>query len=282
MKKLSSLEIVLLLIIAVLSIGIFVVGDTLAEQSGDTPDSGENSILKETYINLQGLGYGSDEGSYGGMWNRIISAANWVPNGTVSENKVSLGYTFYNGSRTLKTGTLDYPNYEAQSLQAKDFRDSNGSDSWSSWEKKNTNPEVWYDKRSGLYWSPNQGNFTNSFTISTCAFFSTTKRGDYNGGDPTNCGNAIEQCATLSLDANGDGTNETKWYLPTQAELMQAYLNGIYLRTNINWVTGNSFWSSTEDQINNSSAWYVTLNYGNTSSKYKTTSYAVRCVLRDL
>ena len=57
MKKLSSLEIVLLLIIAVLSIGIFVVGDTLAEQSGDTPDSGENSILKETYDNLKGLVY---------------------------------------------------------------------------------------------------------------------------------------------------------------------------------------------------------------------------------
>jgi len=282
MKKLNSLEIILLLIIAVLSIGIFVVGDTLAEQSGDTPDSGENSILKETYINLQGLGYGSDEGSYGGMWNRIISAANWVPEGTVSEDKVLPGYTFYNGSRTLKTRNIKLSYYEAQSLQAKDFRDSNGSASFSSWEKTNASPEVWYDERSGLYWSPSWGNFTNQFTISTCAFFSTTKRGDYNGGDPTNCGNAIEQCATLSLDANGDGTNETKWYLPTQAELMQAYLNGIYLRTNTNWVTGNSFWSSTELQHNTRYAWYVTLDSGSTNRTTKTTSSAVRCVLRDL
>ncbi len=56
MKKLNSLEVILLLIIAVLSIGIFVVGDTLAEQSSGTPDSGEDSILKETYDNLKGLG----------------------------------------------------------------------------------------------------------------------------------------------------------------------------------------------------------------------------------
>ena len=282
MKKLNGLEIVLLLIIAILSIGIFVVGDTLAEQATGTPESGEDSILRETYDNLNGLGYGSEEGSYSGIWNRIISSANWVPNGTVSEDKVFPGYTFYNGSRTLKTGTLDYPNYEAQSLQAKDFSIANGSASWSPWEKTNTSPEVWHDKRSGLYWSSSQGNFTNSFTISTCTFFSTTKRGDYNGGDPTNCGNAIEKCATLSLDANGDGTNETKWYLPTQAELMQAYLNGIYLRTNTTWATGNNFWSSTENQNNISTAWCVSLYNGTTNLNSKTYSYAVRCVLRDL
>ena len=281
MKKLNSLEIILLLIIAVLSIGIFVVGDTLAEQSPGSPDSEEDSILKETYDNLKGLGYGSEEGSYGGMWNRIISSAEWVPNGTVSEDTVVSGYTFYNGSRTEKTGTLDFPSYEAQSLQAKDFRDSNGSDSWSSWTKTNTTPEVWYDGRTGLYWSASQGSKTNQFTISACDFFTTTPRGNYDGSDP-DCGDAINTCGTLALDADGDGTADTSWYLPTQAELMQVYLNGIYLATSTAWVTGNTFWSSTEYQSNSSYAWYTNLYYGYTSNLTKTTSYSVRCVLRDL
>jgi len=281
MKKLNSLEIILLLIIAVLSIGIFVAGDTLAEQSPGSPDSLEDSILKETYDNLNDLGYGSEEGSYGGMWNRIISSANWVPNGTVSEDTVVSGYTFYDESRTEKTGTLDFPNYEAQSLQAKDFRDQNGSDSWSSWKKANTNPEVWYDSRTGLYWSASQSSQTNQFTISTCDFFTTTSRGDYDGSDP-DCGNAINTCGTLVLDADGDGTADTSWYLPTQAELMQAYLNGIYLGTSTAWVTGNNFWSSTENQNYISYAWYTYLNYGYTTNVNKTTSYSVRCVLRDL
>ena len=281
MKKLNSLEIILLLIIAVLSIGIFVVGDTLAEQSPGSPDSEEDSILKETYDNLKGLGYGSEEGSYGGMWNRIISSANWVPNGTVSEDTVVSGYTFYNGSRTEKTGTLDFPSYEAQSLQAKDFRDSNGSDSWSSWTKTNTTPEVWYDGRTGLYWSASQSSQTNQFTISTCDFFTTTPRGDYDGTD-ADCGNAINTCGALALDADGDGTADTSWYLPTQAELMQAYLNGIYLSTSTAWVTGNTFWSSTELQHSYSNAWYTYLYYGYTIFTNKSISYSVRCVLRDL
>lgn len=281
MKKLNSLEVILLLIIAVLSIGIFVVGDTLAEQSSGTPDSGEDSILKETYDNLKGLGYGSEDGSYGGMWNRIISAANWVPNGTVSEDTVVSGYTFYDESRTEKTGTLDFPSYEVQSLQAKDFRDSNGSDSWSSWTKTNTTPEVWYDGRTGLYWSASQGSKTNQFTISACDFFTTTPRGNYDGSDP-DCGDAINTCGTLALDADGDGTADTSWYLPTQAELMQVYLNGIYLATSTAWVTGNDFWSSTENQHIYSIAWYTTLYPGSTYYNLKTTSYSVRCVLRDL
>ncbi len=282
MKKLNNLEFVLLLVIAVLAIGVFVVTDSLAEQGTGTPDSGEDSILKATYDSLSGLGFGSDEGSYSPMWNRIRSSATWVPDGTVSESDVLKGKIFYEGGRVPKTGTLDYPSYEAQSLQAMDFRDPNGSGSFSSWERTNANPMVWQDKRSGLYWSPSYAKSTNEFTLSTCPFFSTTPRGDYNGGDPTNCGTAIETCATLSLDANGDGTNETKWYLPTQAELLQAYLDGIYQRTDTSWVTNNYFWSSTQSQSTSSGAWYVALDRGSTLLSTKTSSYGVRCVLRDL
>jgi len=279
--KLNRLEILILVLISVIGIGTFVVSSTFAEKSGSSPYSEEDSILKETYNTLKGLGYGSETGSNGPIWNRIISSSTWVPNGTATEDDVVLGVTFYEGSRTLKTGTLDYPNYEAQSLQAKDFRDANASDSWSSWTKTNTTPEVWYDGRTGLYWSAVQGSMTNEFAISTCDFFTTTPRGNYSGAD-TDCGNAINACATLSLDANGDAVADSKWYLPTQVELMQAYLNGIYLSTSTSWVTGNIFWSSTERQNSSSNAWDTTLYNGTTSVTNKTSSYSVRCVLRDL
>lgn len=277
--KLNRLEILILVLISVMGISTFVVSSTLAEQSGSSPDSGEDSILKETYDTLSGLGYGSETGSNGAIWNRIISSATWVPDGTATENKVVSGYTFYDGSRTVKTGTLDHPNYEAQSLQAKDFRDSNASASWSSWTKTNTSPEVWYDGRTGLYWSPIQASKTNNFTISSCDFFTTTPRGDYDGTD-VDCGDAINTCATLSIDADGDSSADGNWYLPTQAELMQAYLNGIYLRTNTTWVSGNTFWSSTE--YSSSNAWNTGLNTGGTNFNNKLNSYTVRCVLRDL
>jgi hypothetical protein len=280
--KLNRGEIIITVLIAVVLLGTYVVSQTLAEQSGGSPDSLENSVLMETYNTLDGLGYGTEEGSDGAIWNRIISSANWVPNGTVTEDKVISGYTFYNNNRTEKTGTLDFPNYQAQSLQSKDYRDSNASDSWSTWTRTNASPEVWYDGRTGLYWSARQAtSTTNNFTISTCDFFSTTPIGDYTGGD-ADCGDSINICGNLSLDANGDGTPDTSWYLPTQAELMQAYINGIYLGTSTAWVTGDPFWSSTEDQGLPSAAWRTNLNFGFTPNSLKTGTYSVRCILRDL
>lgn len=278
--KLSRLEVLIVILIAIFGIGTFVVSKAIAEQSPGTPNSGVNSILKETYETLKSLDYGFETGSNGAIWNRIISSANWVPNTGLTEADVLKSKTFYEDSRTIKTGTLDFPLYTDQSLQAKDYRDSNASSTWSTWSKSNSSPEVWLDTRTGLYWSPKQtGTYSNEFTIASCDFFTTTPRGNYNGADP-DCGNAINVCANLSLDANGDATPETKWYLPTQAELMQAYLNGIYLGSNPTWVTGDNYWSSTE--VNNTSAWYTTLFYGVTTSSNKTTSYSVRCVHRDL
>ncbi|MFA7142604.1 MAG: DUF1566 domain-containing protein [Candidatus Dojkabacteria bacterium] len=279
--KLNKTEILITVLISVVLLGTYVVSTTLAEQSGESPDSGEDSVLMDTYNTLSGLGYGTETGGNGAVWNRIISSANWLPDGTVTEETVVSGYTFYDESRTEKTGTLDFPNYEAQSLQAKDFRDSNASDSWSTWTKTNASPEVWYDWRTGLYWSAGQGSMTNDFTIGLCDFFTTTPRSDYDGSDG-NCGNAINECATLSLDADGDTVADSSWYLPTQAELMQAYLNGIYLSTSTSWVTTSYFWSSTEHQSASSYAWYAYLYYGFTATTSKSNGYSVRCVLRDL
>lgn len=281
--KLNRTEILVIVLVAVIFLGTYAVSNSLAEQSGGSPNSGVDSIIMKTYNSLSDLGYGVETGDTSStVWNRIISSALWVPNGTVTESDVVKGITFYNGSRTQRTGALDHPNYEAQSLAIKDFRDPNGADSWSSWTRTNASPVVWKDERTGLYWSEQQSaSMTNQFTMATCNFFSTTSRGDYDGTD-TDCGDAINLCGTLSLDANGDGLQDTTWYLPTQPELMQAYLDGIYQKTSTSWVTGNAFWSSTEYQNNSSNAWYTYLNAGFTLSNTKTTSYSVRCVLRDL
>lgn len=256
------------------------VNRSFAEQSGDSPESGADSVLWKTYDDLKNMGFGTEEGSNGAVWNRVISSANWIPNGNITEDKVILGYTFYNGSRTMKTGTYKLTDYRAQNLQAKDFRDSNASASWAEWSKTNSSPEVWKDKRTGLYWSPDQGSMTNNFTISSCSFFSTSSKGDYSG-EESGCGNAINACALLELDANGDGTKETNWYLPTQAEQLQAYLDGIYLATNPNWVTQGAFWASTENQYSGTYAWITALYQGYSNYSGKTSSSNVKCVRSD-
>ena len=278
--KLNRLEILILVLISVIGIGTFVVSSTLAEQSVGSPESGEDSILKETYNTLVGLGYGSEVGSNGPIWNRIISSSTWVPDGGVTEGDVKAGVSFYEGTRTLKTGSMKLIDWEKQSLLQMDNRDLTDYGETSSWVKTNTTPEVWYDEVTGLYWSAVQGSFTNEFNRSLCGFYSTIPRGNYNGGDVANCGNAIETCATLSLDANGDGTDNTNWYLPSQLELMQAYVNGIYKKTSTAWVGTSYHWSSTE--YSSTRAWTSILNYGATYTNTKTSSYSVRCVLRDL
>lgn len=283
--KLTRLEKILIVLIVGILASTFVITKVLAEQSTGTPNSEVNSVIKDVYENLVNLEYGSETGSNGPMWNRIISSSLWVPEGTITEADVVNGKTFFNSSRVEKTGTLDFPKYEDMSLQAKDYRDSNASTTWSSWTLTSgaATTGVYKDNRTGLYWSAMLGSansFTNEFTIISCPFFTTVPRGDYNGGN-VNCGDAINACATLSLDLNGDSTPETNWYLPTQAELMQAYLNGIYLSTNPTWVTANNFWSSTEIQDISTYAWYTHLNHGNTHYNLKTTSSSVRCVHRD-
>ena len=281
MKKLNTAELIVVSIIGILCLTTLLVNATSAEQEGESPESEELSILKETYTNLQTLGYGSDSGSNSSsIWNRIITSATWVPNGSISEDKVIYGYTFFNGSRDQKTGTFQLPNYAAQSQESIDLRETNIiPDALAQWTKTNMTPEVWKDERTGLYWSPRQGSMSNEFTIITCDFFTTTPRGNYSGSDP-DCGNAINTCATLSLDADSDGTDETNWYLPSQIEMMQAYIDGIYAATNKDWVTENNFWSSTESKASSGDAYPVYLSHGYTYFYFKTDTLSTRCVRR--
>jgi len=269
-----------------------------AEQLPGTPESNSTSRLNTINNSLVALNHGSTStgswGDWGAMWNRIKSAGEWVPNGNAGESDVSLGKTFYSGNtRTVKTGTATMVDYASMSFQTKDYRDEttpgDGSHaSWSLWSlTSGASPDTVYkDSRTGLYWSNRRGSanaYLNSFTISTCPFFSATSPGDYEWSSGDVCGDPIKMCADLLIDANNDGIPDSKWYLPTQAEAMQAYLDGIYLSTNKNWVTGDTFWSSVETQTSATYAWHYNLSTGTINNNVKgSLKYSVRCVLRDL
>lgn len=107
MPTLKKLDIIIVVAITLVVGGTFFVSRTLAEQSGGSPDSNTNSLLKDTYNTLVGQGFGSEDGSNGAIWNRIQSASTWVPNGDATEGDVREGKTFFSeSSRTLKTGTM--------------------------------------------------------------------------------------------------------------------------------------------------------------------------------
>lgn len=268
--------------------------NTYAEQSGSSPESGADSRIKDGYDFLVGKGsnYGSTDAAdwdsstnnWGTYLNRIMEAAAWEPDGTLAAADVSPGKTFYagNGDRTQKTGLGTY--YANQQLS--DFDDFSGSDNTSeeaTWTQTNTTPEIWYDTRTGLYWSSSPTGQTNIFpdtTHSTCDFFGETDRGNYAGGD-ADCGNAINTCATLTDDADNDSVADTDWYLPSQKEMHQAYIDGIYNQTSTSWVGTSLHWTATEVSNNATNAFRVALNTGFTTNSAKINTNSVKCVRRD-
>ena len=297
MKQKTKILFILLSLFLVVGFFLYQVQDkVLAEQSGSSPESGVTSRIKTIYDSLVALSHGSDSaggwGNWGVMWNRIRSAAEWVPTGDATEADVASGKTFYKDSRDQKTGTaptpIDFTNQQYSSRDDYGGPNGSGAEDYQGEEATWTNPatNVWKDSRTGVYWSASQGDMTNSFTaisLATCDFFTTTPRGAYAGLD-SDCGVAINYCGTLNL-ASG-GSNSTDWYLPSQKELQQAYIDGIYNKAGTNltnaaaFTTTSTFWSSTEYSNGSGQAWHVAL-YGYTNSYDKGNSWPVRCVRRD-
>ena len=134
------------------------------------------------------------------------------------------------------------------------------------------------DARTGLYWSDCYSSaqdgscdtITNSFTLD--GVIADTDDGlDAEGGDSVNF------CESLSLDADGDGIDETDWYLPSQKELMIAYVDG---SANNIPNPADYYWSSTEFYNDASGAWFVYLDGGYTSILSKASNTYARCVCR--
>ncbi|MBU4332188.1 DUF1566 domain-containing protein [Patescibacteria group bacterium] len=125
------------------------------------------------------------------------------------------------------------------------------------------------DGRTGLYWSDVAAE-AGSASSTKNTFGAVT-----DGTRPTG-GRAIGFCNALnSYNSGGGFGGYSDWYLPTQKQLQQAYIDG---SANSLPNPGNNFWSSTENYNNTANAWNVNLNNGNTSYGTKTFSYNVRCV----
>ena len=253
-----------------------------AEQSGTTPESGVTSRLKEIYDYLVDKNVGSDDagswGDWGSMWNGIYSAGD---NSLNYELQMLNEFDDYEG--TLE-GNID-PTFPVDDYEGDE----------SVWI--NTLPltedlrEVWKDERTGLYWSHRiSSSITNIFPNqdhSTCPFFGGATdeekmmaRYNYDGLTAA-CGNAINACGSLELDANNDGIVETNWYLPSQKEFQQAYIDGIFNQTRALFVPASYFWSSTEMSGNTARAFIGHSTIGYTLDPLKTASNSVRCVTRD-
>jgi hypothetical protein len=297
-----TVSILMTLIISIPSTLVF------AEQSGSTPESGVTSRIRQVYDALVGLAYGDESagswGDWGTMWNRIRSAAEWTPDGTATSEDVVAGETFYGSSRVRITGTGPQPiDFSLQQFMERDdyagpyytgLAPEDYQQEEAEWTDHSVNTDiVWKDERTGVYWSPDRGVLTtNSFTaisLNTCDFFDETQystRGAYPGGD-SDCGDAINYCATL------DFGGRTDWYLPSQKELMMAYIDGMYNQAGATPTDaaaftygttsggGYPFWSSSEVSDVPTYAWGVYLYRGNTDSLNKADDYAVRCVARD-
>ena len=159
---------------------------------------------------------------------------------------------------------------------------------------------VYQDTLTGLYWSDRSSStLDNEFrlvkgddpvnpTFTSCNFLSPGNANQYcDNQDPLNAYSedndvsAVEFCLNLSLDADNadedvDGATgvETDWYLPTQKQLMQAYINGA--ANNLPGVTEH--WSSSECYYSQSNAWYVYLYKGYTNYSNKSNNKSARCI----
>ena len=85
--------------------------------------------------------------------------------------------------------------------------------------------------------------------------------------------NAISYCAGLNYGGYSSG-----WRLPSQKELMQAYVDGIWTNKTKLSLQINYYWSSSTLSDNTSFAWIVLPNYGLTTNSAKTTTTYVLCV----
>lgn len=301
-----KLKIIIPILAVALISGFIGINYVLAEKpTGDTPESGATSYIKATYDSIVALGHGSVSagswGDWGAYWNRIRSAAEWVPNGTAGTGDVLTSKTFFLNSRTSQTGTYNNSNLVGANIRngitygvgqtgtmvasgpcstqvAHD--DAAGTNETINCSKTWVNPggsitgtdlrsgRGGQDPVTGLIWSQ-----LLLKTGTTIGFSPTTNTGfSWDASHANNQGitapvagsrTAVQLCAD-----QGNG-----WRLPTQKELMQAYIDGSYW--NLTQPAYN-YWSATE--YNSTSAWNVNLNRGDTFANGKTNAYQLRCV----
>lgn len=289
----------LVMTIAIASIALlsYRIGLVRAEQAGTSPDSGQASRFSQLVEQLATSGYGAEDsgswGDFGASWNRIYSAASAPYNAALAER-------LYNGSGSSLVGCADpasgeltcYPLFDNQDRFIGGVDDYNNnatmpgdtfSAQWQTCNEANqycgTNRSVaeTKDLSTGLVWSPILGS-NNWWWANNCAQPGSTLNP---GGACSANGDQTCQCVKIPPPAEDGDPDQTgcenyddgNWRLPSQKELMQAYINGSWQN-----LSGSSHWSATTVSIFTHQAWRVALSNGNTFVNFKTTSYSVRCV----
>ena len=247
------------------------------EQSAGTSESGSISYIKSLYTGLQTSGYGSDSATpdWGAYWNRIKTAAQWVPTGTVTAADVVSGKTFYNNNRTLQTGTLPAPGncstqqyYDSYGAPVTQTTNCTNSVSWTVPSGSIAGTEK-QDPISGLIWS--NALLRSGSTVVFSSTANTVWSWDASADDNKAVGNktAITLCSGM-----GNG-----WRLPTQKELMQAYIDGSAFNLT---QPANGFWSLTQAEpyyyYGFWFIWSVRLDSGVMIEDFYGPGYPVRCV----
>ncbi|MEI6054087.1 MAG: DUF1566 domain-containing protein [Candidatus Saccharibacteria bacterium] len=264
--KLVAKSLVLTVFISLAMYASYVYG----EQSSGAPESNSTSYIQSLYSNLQTSGYGSDTAApdWGTYWNRVKTAAQFTPSGTATASNVNKGKTFYGPDRTLQTGT-DAPGY----CPTQQYQDNYGAPVTQT--ANCTNIYTWttpadgitgtnkQDPQSGLIWSNPLLNSAGTVTFSTTA--NSPFSWDASAANNVAVGG---KTATQLCSERGNG-----WRLPTQKELMIAYIGG----SNFNLVQpGQYYWSVTENS--GSVSWATALSNGYTYADAKVNSHPVRCV----
>lgn len=171
----------------------------------------------------------------------------------------------------------DNPIYVSQSLQAKDDYLGTYKNEESKWTSLSdgvvgktglSSGKIKKDERTGLWWSAS----SSSNTITNRLEVVETDGLRLTGGD------AVAFCDGLNKASFG---GKSDWYLPTQKELMQAYIDGIYSQ-DPEFGTSNPFWASTVRSNDLKTPWCVDLAWGFVYPEDEfIKNYFARCVRRN-
>lgn len=177
----------------------------------------------------------------------------------------------------IDNSSSSYSSYIAQALQAQDDNLGTYKDEESTWTNLPdgivgttglVSGKIKKDERTGLWWSASSVSTTITNNLEVVETDGIRLKG----------GEAVAFCDNLNAVAFG---GKTDWYLPTQKELMQAYIDGMYSQ-DPKFGTRNPFWASTVNSTNFKTPWCVDLAWGFVFPEDKEIgNYFVRCVRRD-
>ena len=253
----SVLASFLMFLASFLMFAVFSPSAVFAEQVGSSPESGSTSRLQTAQSAVSTKTYGvttaTSLGDWGTLWNRLVSAALSPFNDAVKGGLQNLtmggkstdypdGIDDYNNGGAIASGT--YQGAWTACTSANNYCGTGRSVA----EKRDENTQ--------LIWSPAISSSMTWYVANNCTGTSNT-------------------CVKLTSNKTGCAAyDDGNWRLPTQKELMQAYIDGSY--GNLSSPAG--YWSSTTQSGHLGYAWFVGLSDGTTYSLTKTSSYYVRCV----